>query len=51
MRKEIVYFHFGNFLSVVIQNAKFSEAKCNAQTFIEFQNILYLSYLDLIQTF
>jgi hypothetical protein len=51
LRKEIVYFHFGNFWSVSIQNAKSSGAKCNAQTFIKFQNILYLSYLDLIQTF
>jgi hypothetical protein len=39
---------FGNFLSVSIQNAKSSGA--NTQTFIKFQNILYLSYLDIIKT-
>jgi hypothetical protein len=43
-------FHFGNFLSVFIQNAKFSGAECNTQTFIKFQIILYFSNLDLIQS-
>jgi hypothetical protein len=49
--KENVYYHFPNFWSVYIQNAKSSEVKCNTQTFIKSKNILDLAYLDQNQTF